>query len=176
MECHGKNAEIILNSNKPFPFLNGLVSLPPKSYKELPAIDLNAQYVHEPVWTSCVFCHEAHSSKYPKELYAPVNEVCLACHNDVNAERIMRSNRPYPLFNGKVQLPPKVFEKLSELHLNKGESKGHPLQNHPVYIPKTETEPEFDCLTCHTSHASTTGLQRWKDKDRSSLCMECHEM
>jgi predicted CXXCH cytochrome family protein len=176
MGCHGENAETILNSTEPFPFLNGLRSLPPKSYKELPYLDLNAEYVHEPVRTSCVFCHEAHSSKNEKIIYAPLNELCLACHNDSNAERILRSNRPFPLFDGKVQLPPGVFEKLSEIHLVKGGRVGHPLQNHPVYIPKTETEPEFNCLTCHTSHASTTGLQRWKDKDRSSLCMECHEM
>ncbi|MEJ2108601.1 MAG: cytochrome c3 family protein [Acidobacteriota bacterium] len=176
MECHGENAEIILNSDQPFPFLNGLVSLPPKSYEELPYLDLNEEFVHDPVLKSCVYCHNAHSSQNQDELYAPVNNLCLACHNDSNAERILKSSRPFPLFGGKVLLPPNTFEKMSELHLAKGGSVGHPMQNHPVYIPATDEEPEFNCLTCHISHAASTGLRRWKDEDRNNLCFECHKM
>ena len=72
-------------------------------------------------------------------------------------------------------LPPKIFEKLSELHLVKGESLGHPIQNHPVYIPETGKEPEFNCLNCHTSHASSQGLNLLKN-GKNELCTECHEM
>ena len=175
MECHGENAETILKSSEPFPFLDGLVSLPPKSYEELPYLDIDSEFIHEPVRSSCVFCHDAHASDVPGKLYAPVHELCLGCHNDSNADRIMNSIRPIPLFEGKVNLPPKIFEKLSGLHLFKSGSIGHPIQNHPVYIPATDTEPELNCLTCHTSHASDTGLMRWKDS-RNKMCGECHKM
>jgi predicted CXXCH cytochrome family protein len=175
MECHGKNAETILNSSQPFPFLNGLVSLPPHSYEELPYLDLNFEFIHEPVRTSCVFCHDPHASDVSEELYAPVHELCIGCHNDSNARRILNSTQPFPLYGGRVDLPPNVFKKLSELHLVKGGSIGHPIQNHPVYIPATEEEPELNCLSCHVSHASDTGLRRWKDS-RAELCLKCHKM
>ena len=175
MECHGENAEMILNSSEPFPFLNGLVSLPPKSYQELPYLDLDPEFIHEPVLTSCVFCHDAHASDNPGKLYAPVHELCLGCHSDSNAGRIVNSRQPVPIFGGKVQLPPKIFEKLSELHLFKSGSIGHPIQNHPVYIPATDRKPEFNCLTCHDSHSSSADLRLLK-YGRSQLCGECHEM
>jgi predicted CXXCH cytochrome family protein len=175
MECHGENAETILNSSQPFPFLNGLVSLPPNSYEELPYLDLNSEFIHEPVRTSCVFCHDAHASDVSEELYAPVHELCIGCHSDSNARRILNSTRPFPLYDGRVNLPPNVFEKLSELHLVRGGRIGHPIQNHPVYVPATEEEPGFNCLTCHVSHASDTSLRRWKGS-RTELCLECHEM
>jgi predicted CXXCH cytochrome family protein len=175
MECHGDNADKILNSDKPFPFLNGLVSLPPKSYKELPYLDLTSEYIHEPVRTSCVFCHDAHASDNEEKLYVPVHQLCIACHSETNARRIMNSTRPFPLFGGKVMLPPKIFEKLSELNLIKEESLGHPIQNHPVYIPETHKEPEFNCLNCHTSHASSEGVSLLKN-GKNELCTGCHEM
>jgi predicted CXXCH cytochrome family protein len=175
MECHGENAETILNSSQPFPFLNGLVSLPPESYEELPYLDLNSEFIHEPVRTSCVFCHNAHASDNPEELYAPVHELCIGCHSDSNARRILTSTRPFPLFGGRVNLPSNVFEKLSQIHLVNGASVGHPIQNHPVYVPATGKEPELNCLTCHISHASDTGLRRWKGS-RTELCLECHKM
>jgi len=175
MECHGENAETILNSSQPFPFLNGLVSLPPKSYEELPELDLDSEFVHEPVLTSCAFCHDPHASENEEKIYVPVHELCIGCHNDSNARRIKNSNQPVQLYGGKVNLPPKVFEKLSELHLTRGGSVGHPIQGHPVYIPATKEKPELNCLTCHTSHASDTGLRRWKGS-RDQLCLECHEM
>jgi predicted CXXCH cytochrome family protein len=175
MECHGENAEEILNSSEPFPFLNGLVSLPPKSYEELPYLDLNSEFIHEPVSTSCIFCHDAHASDNREKLYVPVHELCIGCHNDTNARRILGSTQPFPLYGGKVILPPNVFEKLSGLRLVKQGSIGHPLHNHPVYIPATEKDPEFNCLTCHTSHAASTGLIRL-ESSRGKLCLKCHRM
>jgi predicted CXXCH cytochrome family protein len=175
MECHGENAETILNSSQPFPFLDGLVSLPPKSYEELPKLDLDSEFVHEPVLTSCVLCHDPHASENQEKIYVPVHELCIGCHNDSNAKRIKNSDQPVRLYGGKVTLQPEVFEKLSELHLIQGGRVGHPIQGHPAYIPATEEEPEFNCLTCHTSHASDTGLRRWKGS-RAQLCLECHEM
>lgn len=87
----------------------------------------------------------------------------------------MNSSQPFPLFNQKVELPPKVFEKLSGLNLSREGSVGHPIQNHPVYIRATEKEPEFNCLSCHVSHASETGLMRWEGS-KTELCLECHDM
>jgi predicted CXXCH cytochrome family protein len=173
MDCHGENADKILNSSQPFPLFNGLVSLPPKVYKELPYLDLSSEYVHEPVRTSCVFCHDAHASTNPDELYVSVHNLCIACHGS-NAATIMKAGRPFPLFDGRVKLPPNVFEKLSQIHLDGSGGTGHPLQRHPVYIPATDKEPEYNCLTCHTSHASSTGMRRWKGS-RDELCHKCHE-
>jgi predicted CXXCH cytochrome family protein len=175
MECHGENAETILNSSQPFPFLDGLVSLPPHSYEKLPELDLSSEYVHEPVLTSCVFCHDPHASDNEGELYVPVHRLCVDCHNDSNASRIVRSTQPYPLYGGRVKLPPKVFEKLTGLNLFREGSVGHPIQSHPVYVPATEEKPEFNCLSCHVSHAAKTGLLRWEGS-QTEQCLECHEM
>ena len=87
----------------------------------------------------------------------------------------MSSTQPFPLYGGKVRLPPNVFEKLSGLQLYREESVGHPIQSHPVYVPATEAEPEFNCLTCHVSHASEVNLMRWEGS-KTALCLECHDM
>jgi predicted CXXCH cytochrome family protein len=84
-------------------------------------------------------------------------------------------DRPFKLFNGRVTLPPKPFEKLRDIRLTRGNTYGHPLQQHPVYIPATEKKPEYNCLSCHTSHASATGLRRWNYDTRDELCRECHK-
>jgi predicted CXXCH cytochrome family protein len=173
MDCHGPNSEKIVQSNQPFPLFNGLVSLPPKTFEKLKLFELSGKYVHEPVNVSCAFCHDAHASDYQAELYAPVTDLCLACHG-TNGIRLIRSNEPFPLFDGKVSVPPKSFAQMTVLRL-KGGRFGHPTVDHPVYVAATPDKAELNCVTCHASHSSPTGPKLLAN-DKKATCEKCHEM
>ena len=77
-------------------------------------LKLTSKHVHEPAKKSCLICHDAHASEFPKELRAPVRDLCMDCHGP-NSEKIVQSSQPFPLFGGLVSLPPKTFEKLTYL-------------------------------------------------------------
>jgi predicted CXXCH cytochrome family protein len=171
-DCHGPNAETIVQSNQPFPLFNGLVSLPPKTFEKLSRFELPGKYVHEPVNVSCAFCHDAHASDYPTELYASVTEVCLACHGPKGI-RMFRSTEPFPLFEGKGSVPPKSFERLVILNLRG--NLGHPTEKHPISAAATADKAELNCLSCHSSHSASTG-PKLLVKEKQDLCHQCHEM
>jgi predicted CXXCH cytochrome family protein len=174
MDCHGANSEKIVQSSQAFPLFNGLVSLPSKTFEKLSHLELSNKYVHEPASVSCAFCHDAHASDYPMELYSSVQDVCLACHG-LNAERILRSEQPVPLLEGKVILPPKVFKALTMINLVNGKF-GHPTAKHPVYAPATGDKPELTCVTCHASHSASTGPKLLVN-EHDRLCYSvCHEL
>ncbi len=173
MNCHGPNAEKIVQSSQPFPLFNGLVSLPPKTFAKLSRFELTGKYVHEPVNQSCAFCHDAHASDNPTELYAPVTDLCLACHGS-NGARMFRSSEPYPLFDGKVSVPPKSFEKLVVLNLI-NERLGHPTSRHPVWVAATADKAELNCITCHASHSTSTG-PKLLTNNKEATCQKCHDM
>ncbi len=173
MDCHGPNSEKIVQSSQPFPLFNGLVSLPPKTFEKLSHFELSGKYVHEPVNVSCDLCHDAHASDYAKELYAPVTEVCLTCHGP-NGIQLIRSQQPFPLFDGKVSVAPNTFEKLMILNLVNGNF-GHPTSKHPVYVAATADKAELNCVTCHSSHSASTG-PKLLSTDKQATCQKCHEM
>jgi predicted CXXCH cytochrome family protein len=174
MDCHGPNSEKIVQSSQPFPLFNGLVSLPPKTFEKLKRFELSSKYVHEPVNQSCAFCHDAHASDYPTELYAPVQDVCFTCHG-LEATKLYKGDQPYPLFGGRVILPPKPFKNLKILNLVNGRL-GHPTSKHPVGGAATEDYPEFNCATCHTPHSSSTSPTLLMG-DKEKLCYsQCHKM
>jgi predicted CXXCH cytochrome family protein len=174
MDCHGPNSEKIVQSSQPFPLFNGLVSLPPKTFAKLKRFELSGKYVHDPVNMSCALCHDAHASDYPTELYAPVQDVCLTCHG-LEAARMYQSDQPYPLFGGRVILPPKPFKDLKILNLVNGKL-GHPTSKHPVSGPATADYPEFTCATCHSPHSASTG-PKLLVSDKETLCYSrCHKM
>ena len=170
--CHGPDSEKIVQSSRPFPLFNGLVSLPPKTFEKLPRFELPGKYVHEPVNASCALCHDAHASDYATELYAPVTDLCLACHGS-NGIKLIRSNQPFPLFDGKVTVRPKTFEKLTILDLYNG-IMGHPTAKHPVWVMATADKAELNCLTCHSSHSASTG-PKLLVADKQALCSQCHQ-
>ena len=172
MGCHGPNAEKIIQSRQPFALFEGRMSLPPKPFEKLKQLDPSSKDAHELSGMPCVFCHDAHASNRPMELHAPVHDLCLGCHGR-NAEKIIQSGQPFPLFEGRVILPPKPFEKLSPLNLSTEGNKGHPVPGHSVYRPETREKPEFNCLTCHRSHSRSFGpLKLMSDKDP---CFSCHK-
>jgi predicted CXXCH cytochrome family protein len=173
MSCHGPNSEKIVQSSQPFPLFNGRVSLPPKTFEKLSQFELPGKFIHEPVNVSCVLCHDAHASDYSTELYAPVTDVCLACHGS-NGIRLIRSNEPFPLFGGKVAVPPKTFEKIKVLNLKNG-ILGHPTSGHPVWVAATTDKAELNCITCHASHSASTG-PKLLVSDKKATCEKCHEM
>jgi predicted CXXCH cytochrome family protein len=173
MDCHGPNSEKIVQSSQPFPLFNGLVSLPPKTFEKLSRFELPGKYVHEPVNVSCAFCHDAHASDYSAELYAPVTDLCLACHGS-NGIRLVRSRQPFPLFDGKVTVQPDPFKKLTILNLV-NERSGHPTAKHPVWVAATADKAELNCITCHASHSASTG-PKLLAKDKEATCQKCHEM
>ncbi|HTY64817.1 MAG TPA: cytochrome c3 family protein [Acidobacteriota bacterium] len=173
MNCHGPNSEKIVQSSQPFPLFNGLVSLPPKTFEKLRLFELTGKYVHEPVNVSCSFCHDAHASDNAMELYAPVTDLCLACHG-FNGIQLMRSKQPFPLFGGKISVPPKSFEKLMILDLTSARL-GHPTAKHPVNVAATKDKAELNCITCHDSHSASTGPKLLRT-DKKATCQKCHEM
>ncbi len=174
MDCHGTNSAKILQSSQPFPLFNGLVSLPPGTFEKLKLFELSGKYVHEPVNVSCAFCHDAHASDYSAELYAPITDLCLACHGS-NGIKLMRSKEPFPLFGGRVSVPPKSFEKLSILNLVKVRF-GHPTAEHPVLVAATKDKEELNCVSCHSSHSASTGPKLLSEGDRNTICQKCHEL
>ena len=174
LNCHGANSEKIVQSTQAFPLFDGLVSLPPKTFEKLTHLELSNKYVHEPANVSCAFCHDAHASDYPAELYAPVKDVCLACHGS-NAEQIVRSEQPFQLLGGLVTLPPKTFKVLTQIDLVNGNF-GHPTTKHPVYAPATADKPELTCVTCHASHSASTGPKLWVTQQETLCYSLCHKM
>jgi predicted CXXCH cytochrome family protein len=174
MDCHGPNSEKIVQSSQPFPLFNGLVSLPPKTFEKLKRFELPGKYVHEPVNISCAFCHDAHASDYPAELYAPVQDVCLACHGP-NAVKMYQTDKPFPLFGERVILPPKPFPDLKILNLVNSKF-GHPTPKHPVSAPATGDKAELNCASCHAPHSASTGPKLLVE-EKDALCYQrCHEM
>jgi predicted CXXCH cytochrome family protein len=173
MDCHGPNSEKIVQSSQPFPLFGGLVSLPPKMFEKLQRFELSGKYVHEPVNVSCAFCHDAHASDYSAELYAPVTDLCLACHGS-DGIRLIRSKGPFPLFDGKVIVPPKSFKELTTLRLIKGRF-GHPTVEHPVFVAATNDKAELNCATCHNSH-SASSPKLLLEGDKKATCQKCHEL
>jgi predicted CXXCH cytochrome family protein len=171
--CHGPNSEKIVQSSQPFPLFNGLVSLPPRTFEKLKRFELSGKFVHEPVNVSCAFCHDAHASDYSAELYAPVADLCLTCHG-TNGIKMIRSEQPFPLFDGKVSIPPKSFEQITVLNLKNGRF-GHPTTEHPVWVAATKDKPELNCNTCHASHSASTGPKLLAN-DKKATCEKCHEM
>ena len=131
------------------------------------------RYVHEPVGVSCIFCHNAHASELPHNLHARTHELCLGCHGP-DAVRILQSKQPFPLFRGRVSLPPQPFDDLKYLDLVSEGKVGHPMLGHPVFAPGTQDKPELNCLTCHVPHSAAN--RQLLVIDKGSICSNCHRI
>jgi predicted CXXCH cytochrome family protein len=127
----------------------------------------------------CVFCHDPHTSDYPKQLRAEGNALCLQCHD----ARKGPVPEKFMLF-GKVEGTRADLTGLRRLRLDADNTRGHPLGNHWVANIPDYTRPgqKMGCLTCHVPHFSPEDkLARViTEKDKSGkevkvdACYACH--
>ena len=102
---------------------------------------------------NCVFCHDPHTSDYPKQLRAEGNSLCLECHD--------ARKGPLPetvkLFTSR-EVKREDLSGLRRLRLDADLQRGHPLGNHWVSTiddPTRGAGQKLQCLTCHVPHTST---------------------
>jgi predicted CXXCH cytochrome family protein len=124
----------------------------------------------------CLVCHDPHTSNYPKQLRASVNDLCLVCHGP-EAERTIVDNPPAAaVFGGKVKLPIAYLDRVPVLPLRNG--RGHPVEGHPisdVVIPKTKANFAMNCLSCHQPHGGNAVAMLVKDQQNNmQFCKTCH--
>lgn len=125
------------------------------------------KYIHEPVRVSCTICHDPQASDMPRMLRAPTNDLCLECH--------LQGERPgatVALFNGRVKVPGALLRGMRPLPVRAG----HPVPDHPVFVPAAIGLPEINCLSCHKPHASDGSPQLLVSgaAGRKGLCGTCH--
>ena len=104
-------------------------------------------YVHGPVAAGiCETCHDPHGSSHPKQLIAPVNEVCLGCHVDA----------------------------LKQGHVTRGPTgEMHPVSG--VKDPSRPGK-ELNCVSCHNPHGEAGRFFLVGGAMSSfELCSTCHE-
>jgi predicted CXXCH cytochrome family protein len=136
-----------------------VISDPPSPQSEETSrqyLNLSSKHVHEPAKKSCLICHDAHASEFPKELRVSTRDLCMDCHGP-NSEKIVQGDQPFPLFNGRVSLPPKTFEKLQKFEIT------GKYVHEPVNI---------SCAFCHDAHASDEAMGLHAPVN--DLCIACH--
>lgn len=139
---------------------------------------LSGKAVHPPAKASCVLCHNPHGAQERKLLKAPLQKLCLGCHQKRAAE-FAGENQHAPLkkdgcvachnphsapkdqllqIDGKKELCLSCHKKIGE-HLRAAKK------------PHKAVETS-GCLACHTPHASSKApLLRGA---LVSLCLKCH--
>ena len=106
------------------------------------------KYVHGPVAGGmCESCHDPHGSQSYGQLKAPINELCLSCH-----ETIKKS--------------PHVVRTTTGL--------GHPVSGRKdPSVPKAGRE--MSCISCHNPHAGDVRYFFVNNaEERMQLCQMCH--
>jgi predicted CXXCH cytochrome family protein len=154
LSCHVEPS----NKTTPKPGLSQEALNPSKGSADgnIQYLKLSSKYIHEPVVKSCLFCHDAHGSEFPKELRAPLRDLCINCHGE-NSQKIVQSNQAFPLYGGLVSLPPKTFQKLSHVDLS----------NKYVHEPAN-----VSCAFCHDAHASDYKKELYASVQ--DVCFSCH--
>ncbi len=123
----------------------------------------------------CVACHDPHVSEFPKQLRAPTNTLCFACHG---------SNQPAVKFDREAKLvtlfdtQPMSFDDYRaapKLGLDRGGNSGHPMPGHPLSGTDPKSKQPISCLTCHQPHSSKLeALMPSEVKNDLELCARCH--
>jgi predicted CXXCH cytochrome family protein len=106
------------------------------------------KFKHGPVEAGmCEICHDLHSSANIFQLRAPINELCLSCHEKV----------------GK------------DIHVTRlADGVGHPLSDRPD-ISQPGTGRLLSCVSCHDPHAANFRYYFRKNIETSmELCQMCH--
>ena len=103
---------------------------------------------HGPVAAGmCEICHDPHGSANPAQLRAPINELCLSCHEEVGkGVHIMRT----------------------------ATGEGHPLKGKPDPT-RPGTGRMLSCVSCHNPHAGDFRYYFQNNSEsRMDLCQMCH--
>ncbi len=106
------------------------------------------KYLHGPIDAGmCEICHDPHGSAYPAQLRAPVNDLCLSCHDKI----------------------------ANEFHATRTpRGKGHPLKAKEDLNPQRKGK-EFTCVSCHLPHAADVRYYyRSNEEEKMRLCQMCH--
>lgn len=106
------------------------------------------KFIHGPIAGGmCEVCHDSHGSANYGQLKAPVNELCLSCHESVR------------------RIPHVVRTTTGE---------GHPVSGRKdPSAPKSGRE--MSCISCHNPHAGNVRYYFQNDSpDRFQLCQMCH--
>lgn len=106
------------------------------------------KYVHGPIAGGmCETCHDSHGTPYQAQLKAPVNELCLSCHES-------------------IKKTPHVVRTTT--------GTGHPVSGRTdPSAPKSGRE--MSCISCHNPHAADVRYFFVNNnEDRLMLCQMCH--
>ncbi len=106
----------------------------------------SSPHVHGPVAAGlCSVCHDSHATENPAQVLAPINEICLGCHDSIRgAPHVSRgvSGRPHPL-------------------------SGVPDPSRP--------DRELACTGCHDPHRGASEFYFQNGiRSRFGLCGKCH--
>jgi len=106
------------------------------------------KYIHGPIAGGmCEVCHDSHGSANYAQLKAPINQLCLSCHES-------------------IKKTPHVVRTTS--------GAGHPVSG--VKDPSApKTGREMSCISCHNPHAADVRYFFVNNaEDRMMLCQMCH--
>ncbi|MFC1843900.1 cytochrome c3 family protein [Thermodesulfobacteriota bacterium] len=154
------------------------------------------KYRHQALIGGCTLCHDPHGSDYKSLLWAESSlEICLGCHDD--KKRLMDKDNPIPYVhkiifgNGCVACHDShASDNLFMLHksinplcnschqiLPAGQTRGHPMGNHPVAGPSERRRPgrELTCTGCHDPHGSAYKNLLVQTQRGGQLCRGCHK-
>jgi predicted CXXCH cytochrome family protein len=125
----------------------------------------------------CIVCHSPHASDWPKQLLAPVQDLCMGCH--VRARLQVNDQTRTATVPWGVTLTFDQLKGWQYIGLNKALTANHPVEGHPVTGPNTalgKGAREINCLSCHQPHHSeSANLMPSNVSNETALCETCHK-
>jgi predicted CXXCH cytochrome family protein len=124
-------------------------------------------------------CHDPHGGRFPGQLRAGLNALCLQCHYDAPAAGPSPDD-PALLFDRRAPDTERTMVKAgTRIELHGEQTVGHPSYSHPVAgrpNPADRGRP-LTCASCHQPHgAPSRQLFRFNARSVSALCVGCHKL